>query len=65
MRGTFGVSAMFAGVGGALGVLAAQFVSPFRFTFFPFISLLVGIVVGEFVGRDLRRDLYPVRPQFR
>lgn len=43
---TFGVSAMFAGVGGALGALAAQFVSPDSFGFFLSITLLVGIVVG-------------------
>ena len=43
---TFGVSAMFAGVGGALGAFAAQFVSPDSFTFFLSITLLVGIVVG-------------------
>ena len=43
---TFGVSAMFAGVGGALSALTAQFVSPDSFTFFLSITLLVGIVVG-------------------
>jgi len=43
---TFGVSAMFAGVGGALGALTAQFVSPDSFGFFLSITLLVGIVVG-------------------
>jgi branched-chain amino acid transport system permease protein len=43
---TFGVSAMYAGIAGALGALAAQFVSPDSFSFFLSISLLVGMVVG-------------------
>jgi branched-chain amino acid transport system permease protein len=43
---TFGVSAAFTGVGGALSALAVQFVSPDSFTMFLSISLLVGIVVG-------------------
>jgi branched-chain amino acid transport system permease protein len=43
---TFGVSAMYTGVAGALGALAAQFVSPDSFSIFLSISLLVGIVVG-------------------
>jgi branched-chain amino acid transport system permease protein len=43
---TFGVSAMYAGVAGALGALAVQFVGPDSFTIFLSISLLVGIVVG-------------------
>jgi branched-chain amino acid transport system permease protein len=43
---TFGVSAMYTGVAGALGALAAQFVAPDRFSFFLSISLLVGMVVG-------------------
>jgi branched-chain amino acid transport system permease protein len=43
---TFGVSAMFTGVAGALGALTAQFVSPDSFSIFLSISLLVGIVVG-------------------
>jgi branched-chain amino acid transport system permease protein len=43
---TFGVSAMYAGVAGALGALAAQLVSPDSFSFFLSISLLVGMVVG-------------------
>lgn len=43
---TFGVSAAFAGVGGALSALAVQFVSPDSFTMFLSISLLVGVVVG-------------------
>lgn len=43
---TFGVSALYAGVAGALGALAAGFVSPDSFVIFLSISLLVGIVVG-------------------
>jgi branched-chain amino acid transport system permease protein len=43
---TFGVSAMFTGIAGALGALVAQFVSPDSFGFFLSISFLVGIVVG-------------------
>jgi branched-chain amino acid transport system permease protein len=43
---TFGVSAMYTGIAGALGALAAQFVSPDSFSFFLSISLLVGVVVG-------------------
>jgi branched-chain amino acid transport system permease protein len=42
----FGVSAMYTGVAGALGALAAQFVSPDSFSFLLSISLLVGMVVG-------------------
>ena len=41
-----GVSAAYTGVGGALGAIAVQFVSPDSFTLFLSISLLVGIVVG-------------------
>lgn len=43
---TFGISALFTGVGGALSALAVQFVSPDSFAMFLSISLLVGIVVG-------------------
>jgi branched-chain amino acid transport system permease protein len=43
---TFGVSAAFTGVGGALSAIAVQFVSPDSFDLFLSISLLVGIVVG-------------------
>ena len=43
---TFGVSAMFTGIAGALGALVAQFVSPDSFTIFLSLSLLVGAVVG-------------------
>jgi branched-chain amino acid transport system permease protein len=43
---TFGVSALYTGVGGALSALAIGFVAPDSFGFFLSISLLVGIVVG-------------------
>jgi branched-chain amino acid transport system permease protein len=43
---TFGVSAMFTGIGGALGAIAVQFVSPDSFNVFLSIAFLVGIVVG-------------------
>ncbi len=43
---TFGVSAMFTGIAGALGALATQFVSPDSFTLFLSISFIVGVVVG-------------------
>ncbi|BBK31086.1 amino acid/amide ABC transporter membrane protein 2 (HAAT family) [Stella humosa] len=43
---TFGVSAMFTGVAGALGAIIIQFVAPDSFTLFLSITLLVGVVVG-------------------
>ena len=43
---TFGVSAMFTGIAGALGAIAIQFVAPDSFNIFLSIILLVGIVVG-------------------
>lgn len=43
---TFGVSALYTGVAGALGAIAIQFVAPDSFTFLLSISLLVGLVVG-------------------
>ncbi len=42
----FAVSAMLAGVSGALSAMLTQFVSPDAFNFFMSISLLVGAVVG-------------------
>ena len=42
----FGVSALYAGVAGALGAVAVQFVAPDSYTIFFSIALLVGIVVG-------------------
>jgi branched-chain amino acid transport system permease protein len=43
---TFGVSALFTGVAGALGAIAIQFVAPDSFTFLLSVSLLVGLVIG-------------------
>jgi branched-chain amino acid transport system permease protein len=43
---TFGISAMYTGIAGALGALLTQFVSPDSFSFFLSISLIVGAVVG-------------------
>ena len=43
---TFGVSALFTGVAGALGAIVIQFVAPDSFTFALSIQLFVGLVVG-------------------
>jgi len=43
---TFGVSAMYTGVAGALGAIAVQFVAPDSFNIFLSITFLVGVVVG-------------------
>ena len=43
---TFGVSALYTGVAGALGAIVIQFVAPDSFTVFLSITLLVGLVVG-------------------
>ena len=43
---TFGISAMYTGVAGALGAIAIQFVAPDSFNIFLSITFLVGIVVG-------------------
>ena len=43
---TFGVSALYTGVAGALGALAIAFVAPDSFSFLLSISFLVGLVVG-------------------
>ena len=43
---TFGVSAMYTGVAGAIGAIAVQFVAPDSFGLFLSLSLLIGIVVG-------------------
>jgi branched-chain amino acid transport system permease protein len=42
----FALSALYAGIAGALGAIAAQFVSPDGFSALLSISLLVGLVVG-------------------
>jgi branched-chain amino acid transport system permease protein len=43
---TFGVSALYTGIAGALGAIVVQFVAPDSFTFSLSVSLLVGLVVG-------------------
>ncbi|MGE0733699.1 MAG: branched-chain amino acid ABC transporter permease [Alphaproteobacteria bacterium] len=43
---TFGISALYAGVSGALGALLIQFVAPDSFNVFLSLSLLIGVVVG-------------------
>jgi branched-chain amino acid transport system permease protein len=43
---TFGVSALYTGVAGALGAIAVQFVAPDSFTFQLSIALFVGLVIG-------------------
>jgi branched-chain amino acid transport system permease protein len=42
----FGISAAFAGAGGALSAVLVQYVSPESFSIFLSVSLLVGVVVG-------------------
>ncbi len=42
----FGISALYTGIGGALGAIAVQFVAPDSFAVFLSISFVVGIVVG-------------------
>jgi len=43
---TFGVSALYTGVAGALGAIAIAFVAPDSFTFVLAVALFVGLVVG-------------------
>ena len=43
---TFGVSALYTGIAGALGSIAIQFVAPDSFGIFLSITLVVGIVIG-------------------
>jgi len=43
---TFGVSAFYTGIAGALGAIAIQFVAPDSFTIFLSLTLLIGVVVG-------------------
>jgi len=43
---TFGVSAMYTGIAGALSAVVVQFVAPGSFALFLSISFLVGIVIG-------------------
>ena len=43
---TFGVSAMYTGIAGALGAIVIQFVAPDSFNVFVSITLVVGVVIG-------------------
>jgi branched-chain amino acid transport system permease protein len=43
---TFGVSALYTGIAGALGAIAIQFVAPDSFSIFLSITLLTGVVIG-------------------
>jgi branched-chain amino acid transport system permease protein len=43
---TFGVSAMYTGIAGALGAIVIQFVAPDSFLIFLSITLVVGVVIG-------------------
>jgi len=43
---TFGVSALYTGIAGALGAITIQFVAPDTFNFFLSIAFLVGVVIG-------------------
>ena len=43
---TFGVSALYTGVAGALGAIVVQFVAPDSFSFLLSVSFLVGLIVG-------------------
>jgi branched-chain amino acid transport system permease protein len=43
---TFGVSALFTGIAGALSAIVVQFVAPDSFTFLLSVALFVGLVVG-------------------
>ncbi len=47
---TFGVSAFYTGVAGALGAIAIQFVAPDSFSIFLSLTLVVGVVVGGFAS---------------
>ncbi|CAN5155392.1 branched-chain amino acid ABC transporter permease [soil metagenome] len=43
---TFGLSAMYTGIAGALGAIVIQFVAPDSFNIFLSITLVVGVVIG-------------------
>ena len=43
---TFGISAMYTGIAGALGAIVIQFVAPDSFNVFLSITLVVGVVIG-------------------
>ena len=63
---TFGVSAAYTGVAGALSAVAIAYVAPDSFNVFLSITFLIGIVIGG-LGSDLGQRaggaLHPVRPQ--
>jgi branched-chain amino acid transport system permease protein len=56
----FGLSALYTGMAGALGAIAAQFVAPDSFPFSLSISLFVGLVVGgaDSIGGSLIGGLF-------
>jgi branched-chain amino acid transport system permease protein len=65
---TFGVSAMYTGIAGALGVLLSAYVSPDSFPVFLSIKFLVGCVVGGIasISGCLRRGTFHrVHTKFR
>ena len=43
---TFGVSAFYTGIAGALAAIAVQFASPDSFTIFLSLTLVIGVVIG-------------------
>jgi len=43
---TFGVSALYTGIAGALGAMVAMFVAPDSFSFLLSVSFLVGLIIG-------------------
>src|SRR5215475_9202424 len=63
---TFGVSALYTGVAGALGAIAVQFVAPDSFTFNFAIALFVGLVIGGWFDTRyiIGRFVHPVRAQY-
>jgi branched-chain amino acid transport system permease protein len=57
---TFGLSALYTGIAGALGAIAVQFVAPDSFPFSLSIALFVGLVVGgaDSIGGSLIGGLF-------
>ncbi len=57
---TFGLSALYTGIAGALGAIAVQFVAPDSFPFSLSITLFVGLVVGgaDSIGGSLIGGLF-------
>ena len=65
---TFGVSALYTGVAGALGALAVQFVAPDSFSLFLSIYFLVGLITrrhGLAAGLPVRRVVRALRAEHR